>query len=83
MLADVVNKQGADSTAVVGRRDSTVPLLAGGIPDLRLDGLGVNLDGPGSKLDADRGLGVKVELVASETAQQVGLADAGVTDQDD
>lgn len=58
VLADVVNEKGAHSAAVVGRRNSTVPLLASGIPDLRLDRLGIDLNGPGRELDADRGLGV-------------------------
>ena len=75
VLADVVDEQSSDGAAVVGRGNGTVALLAGGIPDLRLDGLGVDLDRPGSELDADGGLGVDVELVAGESAQQVGLSD--------
>jgi hypothetical protein len=34
------------------------------------------LDGAGSELDADGRLGVEVELVAGEPAQQVGFTDA-------
>ena len=82
VLANVVDEQGADSAAVVGGGDRSVALLAGGIPDLRLDGFGIDLDGAGGELDADSRLGVEVELVASETTEQVGLADARVTDQD-
>lgn len=81
VLADVVDEQGADGTAVVGRSDGAVPLLAGGIPDLRLDRLGVNLDGPGGELDADGRLGIEVELVARESAQEVRLSDTRVSDQ--
>ena len=76
VLADVVDEQGAHCAAVVCRGDGAVPLLAGGIPDLRLDGLGVDLDRPGRELDADGRLGVEVELVAGESAQQVGFTDA-------
>lgn len=81
VLADIVDEEGADSTTVVGRGDGAVTLLAGGIPNLCLDGLGVDLDRPGGELDADGRLGVEVELVASESAEQVGLSDARVSDQ--
>ena len=53
MLADIVNKQGADSTTVVGRGDGAVPLLTSCIPNLCLDSLGVDLDGSCRELDAD------------------------------
>ena len=81
VLANIVDEQGADGTAVVRRCDGAVPFLAGGIPDLCLDGLGVDLDGAGGKLDADGGLGVYVELISSETTEQVGLSNARVSDQ--
>lgn len=76
VLADVVDQQGAHCAAVVCGGDGAVSLLAGGIPDLSLDGLGVDLDGPGSEFDADGRLRVQVELVAGESAQQVGFTDA-------
>lgn len=76
MLADIVDEQRSDRATVVCGGDGSVSLLSGGIPDLSLDGLGVDLNGPGSKLDADCRLGVEVELIASETAQQVGFTDA-------
>lgn len=82
VLADVVNEQRTDRTAVVGRCNGTVPLLTGSIPDLSLDGLGVDLDGAGRKLDTDRRLRVKVELISSETTQQVRLSDTRVSDKD-
>lgn len=81
VLADVVDEQGADRAPVVGRGDGPVPLLTGRIPNLRLDRLGVDLDGPGRELDSDRRLRVQVELVARESAEKVRLSDAGVTDQ--
>jgi hypothetical protein len=83
VLADVVDEEGANGTAVVGGGDGAVALLARGIPDLGLDGLGVDLDRPRGELDADGGLGVDVELVSRETAQQVGFTDARISDQDD
>lgn len=58
VLADIVDKESTDSAAVVGRRDGAVPFLTGGIPDLSLDGLGINLDRAGCKLDTDCRFGV-------------------------
>lgn len=43
MLGNVVDQQGTDSTPVVGRRNSTVTLLTGGVPDLSLDYFVVDL----------------------------------------
>ena len=57
--------------------------MACSIPDLSLDGLGINLNGSSRKFDADGGLGIQVELVTSESTQKVGLADSRVSDQDD
>jgi hypothetical protein len=37
----------------------------------------------GSELDADGGLGLEAELVARESREDVGLADAGVADEHD
>ena len=43
-----------------------VPFLAGGVPNLGLDNLAVDLEGAGGELDADGGLGLEAELVARE-----------------
>jgi hypothetical protein len=78
MLADIVDKQRTNRTAVVRGRDGAIALLARRIPDLCFDGLVVDLDAAGRELDADSGLAVEVEFVAGEAREQVGLADAGV-----
>ena len=57
--------------------------MACGVPNLGLDDLAVDLEGAGGELDADGGLGLEAELVAREAGEQVGLADAGVADEDD
>jgi len=75
VLADIVDEQGSHGATVVGRCDGAVALLASCVPNLRLDRLGVHLDRTGSELDADGRLGVEVELVAGESAQQVGFTD--------
>lgn len=82
VLADIVDEKGTDSTTVVGRSDGPISLLSSGIPDLRLDGLGVDLDRARGELDTDGGLGVQVELVTGEPTKQVGLSDARVSNQD-
>ena len=53
VLADVVNEESAHGAAVVSRCDGTVTLLAGGIPYLSLDSLGVDLDRAGGELDTN------------------------------
>lgn len=83
VLADIVNEEGAYSAAVVGRGNGTVSFLTSSIPDLCLDSLGVDLDGARGEFDADGGLGIEVELVASESAEKVGFTNTGVSDQND
>lgn len=46
---DIINEEGCRSPAVVGACDRTEGLLAGGIPDLKVGGLSVNVDDPGPK----------------------------------
>jgi hypothetical protein len=53
----------------VCRCDCAVSLLTGGIPNLRLDGLVVDLDAARCEFDADGGLAVEVEFVAGESRE--------------
>lgn len=76
MLADIVNEEGTDSTAIVGRRNGPVAFLTSGVPDLCLDGLGINLNGSGCKLHPYGGLAIKIEFISGESAQEIGLSDA-------
>ncbi len=73
-------ERGGDGMGMEGGRRG-VPLLAGGVPNLGLDDLAVDLDAAGGELDPDGGLGLEAELVLGETRQQVGLAHAGVADE--
>ncbi len=43
LFGDVVHQQRADGAPVVGAGDGAVPLLPRRVPDLRLDGLPINL----------------------------------------
>lgn len=75
VLADVINKQRSHRATIVSGGDGSVSLLSCSVPNLSLDRLCVDLDRPGRKFDADCRLGVEVELVAGESAQQVGFTD--------
>lgn len=75
MLADVVDKKSTDRSSVVCRCDCAISLLTCCVPYLCLDRLCVDLDRSGCELDSDRRLGIEIEFVSCETAQQVGFAD--------
>jgi len=80
-FGNVVDKQGPYGASVVGGRDGPVALLAGRVPNLRLDRLLVHLDAARGKLDTNRRLWLQVELVARESRQQIALADARVANE--
>ena len=81
VLADIVDEKRAHSATIVCGGDCPVPFLAGGIPDLGFDCLSIDLDGSGREFDADGRLRVQVELIASESAQQVRLPDSRVSNE--
>lgn len=80
VFADIVDKQGPNGAAVVGRGNSAVTFLSSGIPNLRLDGFRIDLDRPGGELNADGRLGVQIELVTREPTEKVRLSDTGISD---
>lgn len=82
VLADIVDQERTDSTTVVCGGDCSVALLPSRIPDLSLDGFGIDLNRSSGKLHANCRLRVQVELVASESTQQIGFTDTGVSDED-
>ena len=79
MFANIVYEQRSHCASVVCRCNGSVPFLPSGIPDLGLDGLGVNLNGSSRKFDADGRFGVKIEFIPRKPAQQVRLPDAAVS----
>lgn len=81
LVRDVVDEQDAHGAAVVGGGDGAEALLAGRIPDLQLDALAVELDGPDLEVDADSGDEGRGEGVLAEAQQAAGLAHARVTDE--
>jgi hypothetical protein len=82
VLRDIVNQQCSDGATVIGGCDCAVSFLPRSIPNLCLDGFGVDLDASRSKFYTDCRLGIQVELVTCESAQKVGLSDTGVSDKD-
>lgn len=76
--ADIINKQSTEGTAVVSGGDGSEAFLAGGVPDLRLHLLAVDVDALSLELHSDGGLGVEIELVASIARQQIGFANRRV-----
>lgn len=78
LIGDVVYEEDAHGTAVVGGGDGTEALLAGGVPDLQLNALSIELNGPDLEVDADSGDEGRGEGVFAEAQQAARLADAGV-----
>ena len=73
-VGGVVDDDDAVCAAVVGRRDGAEALLSRRIPDLQLDGLGIQLDGTDLEVDADGGdVGLGIGVVG-EAQQQTRLA---------
>lgn len=72
------NGNGSDSRGAGANR---VPLLSRGVPDLGLDALVVDDEGPRLELDPDCGLGVEGELVPREPRQDLRLPHRRVPDE--
>ena len=79
----VENDKGCSGGPVVGSSDCFELLLTGGVPDLELDGFAIDNDIFGSKLDADSELVVGVENAGDEPADEAGLADASIANEDE
>lgn len=63
-MCNVVDNNGAVGVAIVHGRERLVALLAGRVPDLKLDcGVLVERDGLGEESGADGGFSERVELV--------------------
>jgi hypothetical protein len=69
LVGDVVDEQNAHGAAVVSGGDGAEALLAGGVPDLQLYALAVELDGADLEVDADGGDEGRGERVLAETQQ--------------
>lgn len=71
LVSDVVNEENAHRAAIISRRDGAETLLASGIPNLELDALSIELNGPDLEVNTDggdEGGGEGVLAEAQETA---------------
>lgn len=68
-----------EKTKLSGKQE---PFLASSVPNLGLDDLAIDVQGPSRELDANGGLGLEVEFVLGESREQIRLANTRVPDQD-
>ena len=92
-IGDVVGHDDAVSALVVAASNGLEALLASGVPNLELNGLSVDIDGPDFlqtrlareggtyEVDSDCGHEVVCEHVVGESEKQGGLSDSGVSNQ--
>lgn len=69
LVGDVVYQQDAHGAAVVGGGDGAEALLAGRVPDLELDALSIELNGPDLEVNANGGDEGRREGVLAEAQQ--------------
>lgn len=55
--------------------------MASSVPNLSFDNFTIDIQGPGGELNTNGGFGLEIELVLSESGEQIGLADAGVPNE--
>jgi len=79
---DVVDEQRARGAAIEATGDGAERLLAGCVPDLKLDGVAVDRVEAGAELDADGEVVQGLEALVGELQEQARLADACVADDD-
>mmetsp|Transcript_24471 Transcript_24471/g.64579 ORF Transcript_24471/g.64579 Transcript_24471/m.64579 type:complete len:255 (+) Transcript_24471:163-927(+) len=82
-ICDVVAQNGACGSAVVRLRQGAELLEPGGVPDVQLDRLPVQVYDLGGKLNANGRLMLHAELLLRELQQEARLSDAGVADHDE
>ena len=70
-VGDVVNEHDAHGPAVVGGGDGAESLLAGSVPNLKLDLLAVHLDGPNLEIDPYRRYERRIEGVFGEPGEEI------------
>jgi hypothetical protein len=81
LVGDVVDDDGRLRSPVVHWGQRVVPLLAGGVPNLELDGGLVQANGLGEEGGPDGGLLVLVELALDEPEHQRRLAHRRLAEQ--
>lgn len=82
LVDDGVDQEDAHGASVVGGGDGLEALLAGGVPDLELDQLPVELDRADLEVDPDGGDEGRVEGVLGEPDQEATLPHGRVSDHE-
>ena len=67
MLADIIDQKRPYRAPIIRRCDGPIAFLAGGIPDLGLDGFRIDLNAAGCEFDTDGGFGIQVEFVSGKS----------------
>ena len=81
VVGDVVNDDDTVSTAVVRGGNCAETLLSGGIPNLELDGLPVELNGTDLKVDSN-GRDVRFSVgIVGESEEETGFSNTGISDK--
>ena len=70
-FGDIIHEERPDSISIVRVRDSSVPFLASGVPDLCTNLLILHLNVPCRKFHSDGGLRVFLELVLCVAQEEV------------
>ena len=75
-IGDIVNEEPSGGRSVVRPRDGLESFLPGGVPDLQLDWVFVDVHDFGPEFDPDGDLISRVELGLHESEQQTALSHA-------
>lgn len=79
----IVNDADTVSATVVRGSDGSETLLTGGVPNLQLHCLSIELDGPDFEVDTDGRYVTLRVCVVSKTQQKTRLSDTGVSDEEE
>ncbi|KAL0903907.1 hypothetical protein M5K25_025970 [Dendrobium thyrsiflorum] len=60
------------------REKTSLPFLACGVPNLRLDDLAIDIDAPSGELHPNGGLRLQTELVPRESREKVRFSDSRI-----
>lgn len=82
-FGDIIDHDNPLGPLVIGTGDGLEAFLPGGVPDLGLDGLAVEIEGPDLEVDSDGGEEVFVEDLVGEAEEETGLSDGGVAHQEE
>jgi hypothetical protein len=80
-VTDIINQKDAHRATVIGGGDGSETFLSGGVPDLQLDSLAIQLNRLDLEINTDSGDERRCELIITESKQETTLADTRVANQ--